>query len=202
MTDPTRICPRACIQRLFDPGKMRQNKSIPHCQCPGWRQYPRWILPEPADSKVEKESTTKPEKTYAKPKIVTLNDTAEPSSEIARTQSADQSIQIYDGRNKIKVSNKLQKKVHVTDAGFVEIFGSEEIIEWKVYAMNRLNSAISSSVSSLFRENINPELNFMPSFFQINLSTGDRNSHWPAWDLLILTSMIFATGISIGSFVI
>ena len=84
---------------------------------------------EPADSKVEKESTTKPKKTYAKPKIVTLNDTAGPSSEIARTQSADQSIQIYDGRNKIKVSNKLQKKVHVTDAGVVEIFGSEEIIE-------------------------------------------------------------------------
>ena len=84
---------------------------------------------EPSDSKVEKEPATKPEKTYAEPKIVTVNDTAKSSSETARSESVESSIQIYDGRNKINVSNKLQKKVHVTDAGVFEIFGSEEIIE-------------------------------------------------------------------------
>ena len=84
---------------------------------------------EPADSKVEKEPATKPEKTYAEPKIVTVNDTADTSSEIARSFSAEPSIQIYDGRSKIKVSNKVKKRVHVTDAGVVEIFGSEEVIK-------------------------------------------------------------------------
>ena len=82
---------------------------------------------EPSDSKVEKEPATKPEKTYAKPKIITVNDTTDTSAEIARSQNAEPSIQIYDGSNKIKVGNKLQKKVHVTDAGIVEIFGAKEI---------------------------------------------------------------------------
>jgi len=84
---------------------------------------------EPSHSEMEKEPATKPEKTYAKPKIVTVNDTADTSSEIARSQSAESSIQIYDGEKSIKVSNKLQKKVHVTDAGVVEIFGAKEITD-------------------------------------------------------------------------
>ena len=86
---------------------------------------------EPSDSKTEKEPTTESKKLYGKPKIVTVSDKAETPSERAgfHSESAYQSIEIYDGRNKIKVSNKVKKRVHVTDAGVVEIFGSEKTME-------------------------------------------------------------------------
>ena len=88
----------------------------------------KWV---PTDTKVEKAPKTEPKKTYAKPKIVTINDTADTSSETAgeQSESADQSIEIYDGRNKIKVNNKVKKRVHVTKAGVVEIFSSEKTKE-------------------------------------------------------------------------
>jgi hypothetical protein len=84
---------------------------------------------EPSDPKVEKAPTTESKKTFTKPKIVTVNDTAETSFERAgfHSESADQSIEIYDGRTKIKVSNKVKKRVHATKAGVFEIFSSEEI---------------------------------------------------------------------------
>jgi hypothetical protein len=85
----------------------------------------KWESPDQAE---DKEPQAEQKKIFAKPKMVTVDGKAGAFSQSPGPQkgNGEKPAIFYDEESKFKIVNRLQKKVHTTKAGVVEIYGLGE----------------------------------------------------------------------------